>query len=1006
MRKFLLINLIFLFVPVASLFANELFAGVPIIFVDSSKANVGNGLTPASAFKYFQDALDYAAIQNTTLEIHVAKGTYFPDDGNSVSDGDRDASFKMLNNVKILGGYPSGFQVSKGRNNKAFRTILSGDINHDGTLKTHQIIKNEYDKTNRLTDTAILNGFIIENSDGWPSDGGGVYNNYSSAKIQNCIFRNNKARIGGAVKNIEGIPVFENCIFYNNQSSFGGNVMINENTKVSIINCTITDNYHPLWTNVESIKSESSELTIINSILWGNGSELVDNAGSATNAYLISFSDIAGGYAGTSNLDVDPLFKNPTNRDYSLRVCTPLYNKGTNSASSLAIDYNNAGRILYGTIDIGALEYVTGRLYVNTVATGANNGSDWANAYTYLVDAMDTLTVTGTPAEVWVAQGTYHPFEIGYSVSPNSRDEAFRMLNNVALYGGFLGYETSLSQRDWTSFITVISADLQDNDITNNYLDNAYHVFKNDYTSQNPLTNTAILDGFVVFGANADGALSNSMGGGMYNTYASPIVRNCTFRANRGKYASGMYLENSNIVISNSSFFLNEAIDFAGAMAAFNSNPNITNTTFIQNKTNTTNVNIGSYAGAVQFAFCGGSVTNCSFSNNVAYASGGGLQLQTCTTTFSSCSFSGNRAKAGAGAYLFNVNSTFTDCTFSENWSKNGTDLYGAGMFIRGGNVNLDNCDFIENWCENIAGGVYLTNGIAEITSCSFLNNLTFPDDGNIAINPSLGGAIYMEANTDVIISNCIFDGNESRSGGGAVYNKGDNNSIINSFFINNIALEGSGGSIENDGSDTEIINCTFTETLVAPLATVRNTNGSYPFMYNCIIWGLAAEPISSFNSSIPSVENCIINGGYASGVNILNTDPKFKDVANGDYSLLRCSSAIDFGNNSYNSTLVDLAGNPRIFNPSNPSYTPRIDLGAYEAPYSFQTNCDCPDNLNLSGNTSNSTLRSAETINSGSIILSSQNVTFGADNYIELVPPFETQTNAVFKTELIGCVN
>ena len=79
--------------------------------------------------------------------------------------------------------------------------------------------------------------------------------------------------------------------------------------------------------------------------------------------------------------------------------------------------------------------------------------------------------------QIWVAKGTYYPLyhPITFAASTTDRDVTFLMVDHVDLYGGFVGNETSLDQRNFANNTneTILSGDLgQDEDIANN----AYHV--------------------------------------------------------------------------------------------------------------------------------------------------------------------------------------------------------------------------------------------------------------------------------------------------------------------------------------------------------------------------------------------------------------------------------------------------------------------------------------------------------------------------------------------------
>ena len=113
------------------------------------------------------------------------------------------------------------------------------------------------------------------------------------------------------------------------------------------------------------------------------------------------------------------------------------------------------------------------------VTNGATGGcSSWADACSLQHAVLNAVPDT----EIWVAAGTYK-----YGVT---RVDSLEMENGVAIYGGFVGTETSRDQRnpDPATNGTVLSGDDKD-----------YHVVTASGTDS-----TAILDGFTITGGNAN----------------------------------------------------------------------------------------------------------------------------------------------------------------------------------------------------------------------------------------------------------------------------------------------------------------------------------------------------------------------------------------------------------------------------------------------------------------------------------------------------------------------
>ncbi len=178
-------------------------------------------------------------------------------------------------------------------------------------------------------------------------------------------------------------------------------------------------------------------------------------------------------------------------------------------------------------------------IYVNVNATGNNDGTSWANAFTNLQTAINNNPFRD---DIWVAQGTYTPTGSG-------RNSTFLIDRKTKIYGGFNGTETALEQRDFRNNLTILNGDVNGNDNSNinpseaTRSENLYHIVtvKGD-------TKTVSIDGFVFSGSNANGTTlttgtaSNqylhNRGGAIFlhsyiqNTEVDLNVTNCVFEKN------------------------------------------------------------------------------------------------------------------------------------------------------------------------------------------------------------------------------------------------------------------------------------------------------------------------------------------------------------------------------------------------------------------------------------------------------------------------------------------
>lgn len=252
-------------------------------------------------------------------------------------------------------------------------------------------------------------------------------------------------------------------------------------------------------------------------------------------------------------------------------------------------------------------------IYVKKGANG--NGSSWDQA---LSGVQEALLRARYGDQIWVASGKY------YTTKDGDRTKSFVIPDGVSLYGGFSGYESSLSERDINNNLTILSGEIGQPSKD----DNAFTVV---YTKNAGKTTT--VDGFVIMGGAATGSASSNLlhhkGAGWFNENSSPSIKNCIFIDNIAKEGAGMYNYASNGAtepnIENCQFIRNQSELDGGAV--FNDGNNGVCTPVFINCLFETNE---AYYGAGMFNKADNGhakpvVRNCVFIENVAHIRGSGV---------------------------------------------------------------------------------------------------------------------------------------------------------------------------------------------------------------------------------------------------------------------------------------------------------------------------------------------------------------------------------------------
>ncbi|MHC5111252.1 MAG: right-handed parallel beta-helix repeat-containing protein [Planctomycetota bacterium] len=408
-------------------------------------------------------------------------------------------------------------------------------------------------------------------------------------------------------------------------------------------------------------------------------------------------------------------------------------------------------------------------IYVDAAADGDDNGTTWCHAFSSLQDALSSVDGI-SEYEIRVADGTYTP-----TTPDGDRVTSFRLMNNVAILGGFAGCgAANPDERNPAIFESILSGDLNGDDNSGgSNAENSYQVVVGSGVDE-----TAVLDGFTIADAFANGSNPSDRGGGLFlfPIASSPIIRHCLFR-NHVTIAKG------------------------AAIYAFDAAATVSDCTFVNNQS--------ADGGAVYNLQGGSTFSDCHFADNTATFLGGAVFNLSSAPVYRDCLFENNRALGGGGMQIASSSATIDRCEFRSNVAAGAGQPSGGAVLVQSSEPLLSNSLFVGNTAEQAGGGIHHMLG-----SSSTIRNCTF------SFNEAGTGGGLSVGGSDAWVGNSIFWANLDNQGPSTaqlalisgslavLYNcvqdlpaefEGDGNIAVDPLFVD---AEGTDGQVGTDDDD------------------------------------------------------------------------------------------------------------------------------------------------------------------------------------------------------------
>ena len=758
-----------------------------------------------------------------------------------------------------------------------------------GIFNTNDLLYFDYIDSLSAVNNAESDTIVTIIEENISRNGAGIYQLNNSSNLEGVIIRKNNADENGG-----GIYVdignnnsqYSNLIITENTAQLGGGIYIEE-ADLKLYHITFYENYFNNGTSLNEgsaiFINQSSEIDIVNSILWNTTFENIINDIDESSILNISYSILSSEYI-ESNSTIkysNPEFSNLTNFGLS-RVSIALGNGMVDenipekdifdNERPLSI-YNNESPDIGATEELD-LDYI--QYYDWFVDPIGNDSDDGLNPNSPMRSINNAINHSLNGDRIYIKSGTYYE-----NIVFNGKNVK---LMNFVYHSEFGTTECvdDISQSDIENLIIASESEIIDlpviqimsgeDDvelcgftIKGGQANNGAGIYIVDsnptITHINISDNYSYNNGGGIFGDNFNGELNDLKisknksardGAGIYLINSSPsmrdltILENVAFEGNNNLDGAGIHLNNSNIDVF-------ESLQF--------------------NRNNASRNGAGLYMinSSISNAF------DIDFNENESFKNGGAIYLENSNLNFIDSSitniFGNNAVLDGGGIYIKSSQIDGSNLNISEN----SADKDGGAIFIdEGGEIVLKNSDLINNSASEDGGAINLNgyNTNLQLESCKIYDN------------HSETSAILYSNNGQVVFRNTLIKGNSSNRYPGGLLAKNSNVSLVNITLTDNTVGEpGAGGNINIEkNSNLDLVN-----------SILWNNDGTEIYLREEISFPKSIRvAYSLLDNGREGIFSSLIDSVYYE--DNISEDPKFISPEEGFFYITKESPCVDKG--------------------------------------------------------------------------------------------------------------